>query len=71
MSDSVDAVKRKIRVLQQQADEAGERAEYLQRQMDEDQTSRGQVCLVQGARATTIPSGCFTVRVGYCSRGLL
>uniref|UniRef100_A0A8C5BEH9 Tropomyosin n=1 Tax=Gadus morhua TaxID=8049 RepID=A0A8C5BEH9_GADMO len=42
MSDSVDAVKRKIRVLQQQADEAGERAEFLQRQVEEDQTSRGQ-----------------------------
>ena len=72
MSDSVDAVKRKIRVLQQQADEAGERAEFLQRQVEEDQTSRGQVGLVQGARATTNPPGYVTVRVGYsCPKGLL
>ena len=58
MSDSVDAVKRKIRVLQQQADEAGERAEFLQRQVEEDQTSRGQVGLVQGARATVGVGDC-------------
>lgn len=40
---SIDAVKRKIKVLQQQADEAEERAEILQRQVEEDKRAREQV----------------------------
>lgn len=44
-NNSIDAVKRKIKVLQQQADAAEERAETLQRQVEEEKTSREQVML--------------------------
>lgn len=41
--NSLDAVKRKIKVLQQQADDAEEKAEILQRQVEEEKRAREQV----------------------------
>lgn len=42
-ANSIDAVKKKIKVLQDQAEEAEERAERLQRQAEEEKRVREQV----------------------------
>lgn len=41
--NSIDAVKKKIKVLQGQAEEAEERAENLQRKVEEEKRTREQV----------------------------
>lgn len=40
---SIEAVKKKIKVLQAQAEEAEERAEVLQRQLEEEKRARDEV----------------------------
>lgn len=41
--NSIDAVKKKIKVLQEQAEEAEERAERLQKEMEKEKRSREEV----------------------------
>ncbi|MEQ2210565.1 hypothetical protein XENOCAPTIV_015690 [Xenoophorus captivus] len=42
--NSIDAVKKKIKVLQEQAEEAEERAERLQKEVEKEKRTREEVC---------------------------
>lgn len=67
--NSLDAVKRKIKVLQQQADDAEEKAEILQRQVEEEKRAREQVTSTKCSFASPFffPNTSFSSKNGsYC-----
>ena len=61
--NSLDAVKRKIKVLQQQADDAEEKAEVLQKRVEEEKRAREQVTYTTPTITSTA-----SLHSGLCNR---
>lgn len=69
--NSLDAVKRKIQTLQQQADEAEDQAQMLQRELDAERELREKVRRKHGFRVQPRNSYVFCLLLGSCGVFLL
>ena len=62
--NSIEAVKKKIKVLQEQAEEAEERAERLQKEVEKEKRSREEVQVEEGRLCGSV--GSFMVPLWFC-----